>query len=459
MKIKTKAQFAEEVRAEHFAAATSTPDGELKEWSLRIYNELKAADNALISARTKAQELDTIRKDARTAHRRAVTPETTSAWRTSVVEAEAANVEARTARDHRNYLGALSELLATLLRERRNLTAGAANQTESGAEGTRNSNPLLIATNENAPGSSSEATATAAAAATAGAMREDCPFCNHSYTVRDGTLPQLDAEGNRLQLRKCMCREMAPPCKNCPTCKLNATLMKADVEEQLRMCREELHCEICACECPGAGKWIQGDEDSRARFRDRTARRHAELSALLQGSWDDNGGAGGGGAGTATATVVGPSMLRRLPADIKDQIIAARAAESLFSALDSTAVEGGTGGGFGGGSTFGGGATTSAHGGGAGCGRMCCGEAITTVKRRRLDNAAKEAPVPPATGDAAADPRAADGGGGTSYHEGCGDHCDHDHEHHHHHDTHHVHRCAHPHDECTSDCCSAISTA
>ena len=35
---------------------------------------------------------------------------------------------------------------------------------------------------------------------------EACPFCAHTYTVRDGLSSKLDAEGNRLHLRRCQCR-------------------------------------------------------------------------------------------------------------------------------------------------------------------------------------------------------------------------------------------------------------
>ena len=463
---KTQEQVAEEVSAEHRETATATSDAELKEWSFRTYNDLQAANNAMWTSRAKAKELHAVREETRLAHRINTTPETTTAWRKAVLEADAATNAARSARDHRNYLSALSDLLSSHLRERRIGVVDKNNVSES----VHNFKAGCVETTTAAPPSAS---ADAPAAATA--IIEGCPFCNHCYTVRDGTIPQLDADGNRQQLRKCMCREMAPPCKNCPLCKQNAALMTADGDEQLRMCREELHCEICACECPGVGKWIQGDENSRERFRDRTARRHAELSALLQGSWDDTtagGGGGGSGAGTETA---GPSMLRRLPADIKNQIIAARAAESLFTALDSAAGgEGGTGG-----ARSSGAATTSAHGGTA-CGRMCCGEAITTVKRRQIETSTvntedhgrprrrtrfaqrntvekKEVPksLPTVENNNTA---AADGAEGHHHNEGCGDHCNH-HEHHEYHHHNHVHRCEHPHDECDSDCCSAISNA
>lgn len=488
MEIKTKAQYAEQVRAEHLSKALCAPDTKLKEWSLRVYSQFRAADNAWLAARTTAQELDRVRQDARSVHRRRVTPENTAAWRASVTAVEEANNVAREVRGQRNYLSALSELLATLLRERR--TAAGNTEADNPSEDATNSDPLPINNDTAAPGTSTATGATTSEAVTAAAppaARESCPFCSHTYTVRDGTLPQFDAEGNRLQLRKCMCRELAPPCKNCPICKVNPKIMKAKGDAQSRLCREEFKCSICACECPGAGKWVQGDEDSRARFRERTARRHAELSALLQGSWDDNTLGVGAAAAAATATTTalnGPTVtMRRLPQDIKDQIIAARAAESLFSALDSTAAVDGGSGGAGGlfGGSLSGAATTSAHNTGGCCGRMCCGEAITTVKRRKLENnpsteygrgrgrrnatSTRDSLELPALIAPAAAPSHQGANAGSPHHnEGCGDHCEHE-EHHHHHSEHdhdeshhhHVHRCNHPHDECTSGCCSAVS--
>ena len=485
---KTKAQIAKEVKDEHLEVAKSTPDDELKDWSVRVYGDLKAADQSLFQVRNRASELDSARKDARTAHRRSVNPETTAAWRASVTAAEAAQTELRVARDLRNRLQALSELLSNLLRQRRTTTDDDTNDNGK-RPGTRTPSPL-----------------------------DNCPFCEHRYTVRDGTLPQTDAEGNRLQLRKCQCREMAPPCKNCPTCKADSTVMGAEGEEQLRICQQDLRCEICACECPGAGKWIEGDEDSRVRFKERTAKRHAELSAILNTSW--SGGDGNKASGGSTGLHEPPSLsLRRLPADIKNQLEAAAAAESLkFSAFDVGAPSAS-------------GATSLA------CGRMCCGEILATVKRRRLENSTSPAAAggsAGAGGSAVADaPGSTRIKGGVSgqrhelhFSEGCGDHhCninhseDHNHhshrhhighdkeeemelglqreieegsggqklgrdssdasapqeakhaEHAHHHDKHHhccddshheslhhhIHRCQHPHDECTSDCCSAIS--
>lgn len=46
-----------------------------------------------------------------------------------------------------------------------------------------------------------------------GAPPEECPFCGHLYTVRDGLSSRLDAAGNRLHLRRCQCRKKTPPCK------------------------------------------------------------------------------------------------------------------------------------------------------------------------------------------------------------------------------------------------------
>ena len=455
---KTKAEIAEEVRNEYLTTATVTSDEELKEWNRVVYADLKAAENAMFAARSKAQNLETIRKDARSAHRHSLnTANTAAAWRTSVAAAEAAREDLRQVRDTRNRLQALSELLSQQLQQRKAITVVEQEEEETAAAEENH---------KKKPPPKSRAI-------------EACPFCEHTYTVRDGKLLGTDAQGNRLQLRKCQCREMAPPCRNCPTCKANATVMGAQGQEQLRLCREELRCEICSCECPGAGKWVESDEDSRLRYRERAKKRYAELSALLQRNWSGGGGGGGdlagpsgsltggNGGGGGSSTGVLASALRRLPADIKDQLEAAAAAESLqFSFAFEKSV------GCGGGAPSASAATQSL---GVCGGRTCCGETLATVKRRRLDNNNSASNV-----DAEVD-------------EECtADNCDnqsHHHHHHHHHrhehrkqqqqqpeqleqeedeeeqqhhsddddDHHHHHRCEHPHDECTSDCCSVAS--
>lgn len=43
--------------------------------------------------------------------------------------------------------------------------------------------------------------------------RERCPYCRHSYTVRDGLSAKLGPDGQRLHQRKCQCRSKTPPCR------------------------------------------------------------------------------------------------------------------------------------------------------------------------------------------------------------------------------------------------------
>jgi hypothetical protein len=58
-----------------------------------------------------------------------------------------------------------------------------------------------------------QVSAAALCATSAGAKRkrrnaptEACPYCHHTYTVRDGLSSKLDGEGNRMHLRRCQCR-------------------------------------------------------------------------------------------------------------------------------------------------------------------------------------------------------------------------------------------------------------
>ncbi|DBA97682.1 TPA: hypothetical protein ACH3X3_012574 [Trebouxia sp. C0006] len=198
------------------------------------------------------------------------------------------------------------------------------------------------------------------------APEETCPYCNHIYTVRDGLSTKTDLEGNRLHLRKCQCREKTPPCRNCPMCKENSDIMALnDPNLQFQLCQVRFKCDICACReekaarkahkvciwcataghigkdcpnekiaemalpCPGAGKWVEGDGESRASYAQRTQARHGQLNAM---GWFGNIG---------IASPAGPSdlhsnpdamlnndsgakrkyrELKRLPADIRAQV-------------------------------------------------------------------------------------------------------------------------------------------
>ncbi|KAK9793445.1 hypothetical protein WJX73_005580 [Symbiochloris irregularis] len=117
--------------------------------------------------------------------------------------------------------------------------------------------------------------------------QEACPFCEHTYTVRDGLSTKMGADGNRLHLRKCQCRKKTPPCKNCPSCRDNPELMSlSDPLVQQQYCESHIKCAICACNCPGSGKWVEGDVHSRQYYWGRTNRRMDSLARL---GWHMNG--------------------------------------------------------------------------------------------------------------------------------------------------------------------------
>lgn len=110
---------------------------------------------------------------------------------------------------------------------------------------------------------------------------ESCPFCLHTYTVRDGLSNRRDpVSGARMHLRKCQCRTKTPPCRNCPRCKLDVKIMELPSAEAQRAACLASGCEICACQCPASGKWIEGDAASRAKFVDRARWRCRELGAI-----------------------------------------------------------------------------------------------------------------------------------------------------------------------------------
>lgn len=156
------------------------------------------------------------------------------------------------------------------------------------------------------------------------APEETCPYCHHIYTVRDGLSTKVDIDGNRLHLRKCQCREKTPPCRNCPVCKDNSDIMALnDPNLQFQLCQVRFKCDICACRCPGAGKWVEGDTDSRASYAQRTQARHGQLNAM---GWF---GSIGTASPTAAQDMHNPEdagakrkyrELKRLPADIRAQV-------------------------------------------------------------------------------------------------------------------------------------------
>lgn len=295
--MQTKAQIEAEVRAEYEEQAHKASDEELQAWSHRIAGETQLAAQRRASAKAEYQKLTAARNTSRAEHRRFGTKETSMAWRAAVASADEGQHLQRIEHESYLYSQALASLLAHLLRQRRLTEVGGPNS---------------------APETS--------------APPELCPYCQHSYTVRDGAAPDLDADGNSRRYRRCQCRVMTPPCRNCPKCKGDDTLMAADMDQRTDLCRNTLQCEICACECPGVGKWVEGDEASRANFQERTAKRHSELSNLLKVSWSE---AGESTEWTDTchrgaSASSGVQGMSRLPVDIRNQLDAIAAAETLL---------------------------------------------------------------------------------------------------------------------------------
>jgi len=443
---KTIREIADEVRAEHLAAAAETPDNELLNWSNKVFEDMKETDKAAEAARAHFRLLDAARNQARAAFRRSPTPVTSTAWRESITASEEAKISYQNFRETLNRHRALSALLSSLIQRRRQTGGGAATQ-----------GPIDIDTLSNEkPPSSQEQNATSTTV-------ESCPFCEHTYTVRDGRAPQTDAHGNRLQLRKCQCRERGV-CKNCPICKTSPDIMVITTDTaggQMQMCRDILECEICSCECPGAGKWVEADVESRLKYRERAVKRHRMLSTLLQASWSGGGpGGGSGGAlypnaqcasqpsssdcdeGTSVTMLQGQTrprhrdahidlprrgrcvkktnvvalqselVVKRLPADIRDQIEAVSAAHGLLGGTVPVQSSGMM-------TTMGGraertgiiGLTAEEEDAGGG----------NRSGKRRRGNTCQPLPLPAHPSDQDV----------------------------------HIHRCTHPHEECTSDCCSA----
>ena len=113
-------------------------------------------------------------------------------------------------------------------------------------------------------------------------------------------------------------------------CKNNENLMSADADKQLEICRKREACDICSCECPGGGKWVEGDEQSRMRFREKARDRYEKLTGVLKTSWD---GKHGDVDENNTAGISLKELPKRLPADIQNQIAAVTAAHSLLGNL------------------------------------------------------------------------------------------------------------------------------
>jgi len=292
--MKTKQAFAEEAKAKYLTKVRGTATNLVVQWSKETHDILRSLEQEVEDLKDAVKKAEVARSKARVAYRKDSNVETHSQWHESVAMLKSRQAELQNKRIEKKESHSLSELLAKELKRRR--------------DAHRSPNGLTMAEQE-----SSKQKKRKVSKETKGDTfkAELCPFCFHGYTVRDGTYLKLDAMGEPMQLWKCQCREMAPPCRNCPKCKDNPEIMALDVDDQLSICREKEACEICSCECPGGGKWIQGDEKSREKYRKKAIERHKKLSGIFN-SIEDGG-------------VVDRDMPKRLPADLKDQLEAAHA--------------------------------------------------------------------------------------------------------------------------------------
>lgn len=332
--MKTKKEIAQETQDKHWETIQGTDDASLANWSNDTYEKLIHADAALETLRLLSKRLEVERSETRVAHRRQSNNETLTAWHEAVAKSNACQEELKLKRIERNGIQALSELLATEVRTRRErATRHPSSQTEETPieaeginvvggkrRGVKIHSDLTLSKEKTKRLKSEQWEPEGDEAKLLDQEDERCPFCSHVYTVRDGVHSRLNAMGEPMQLRKCQCREMAPPCRNCPKCKGNPDLMAVDADEQLAICREKEACEICSCECPGGGKWIEGDELSREKYRKKATERYKKLTGILQASW--------GGKNQHIEVEMDKNEVReipkRLPADIRNQIDAAR---------------------------------------------------------------------------------------------------------------------------------------
>lgn len=282
--MKTKQEFGEEARKKYWAKVQGTATNALVDWSTATHEKLIVLEREVKNLKDTVKKAEVARSAARIAYRKDFdNAETLGQWHESVATLKAGQGRLHEKRIEKNETLALSELLTKELKGRRD------NQVPLTAE-----EQSLLGRKKRRRKSGVKMDST---------VVETCPFCSHEYTVRDGIYPKLDAMGRPLQLWKCQCREMAPPCRNCPKCKENPEIMALSADEQLPLCREKEACEICLCECPGGGKWIQGDEASREKYWKKAVERHETFSGCIKASSD--------GA---------HQLPKRLPADLKNQI-------------------------------------------------------------------------------------------------------------------------------------------
>ncbi|KAK9858818.1 hypothetical protein WJX84_002816 [Apatococcus fuscideae] len=318
-----RAIIIREVEAAMAGQLENYGDEGLKQWHAHLQNQLSEASHAHHQAKDWLKQVDTTRALARDEYRLTQVADKQKAWKGNVAKLKDAQDNVKTTKENYYRAAAAVEAVTRELKRR-----------TSGGEQIRPKQPT------DKPTAKRKRTI---------APEEPCPYCGHAYTVRDGLSSKTDTTGDRLHLRKCQCREKTPPCRNCPKCKGNEDIMSHnDPTLQYQLCQLRFKCEICSCRCPGAGKWVEHDSESRQAYAARTGQRHGQLSAL---GWhgtvgmtlpalSSNGNSGSGGSGGAdvggflgggsgggapsSAGKRGKSgrreHLKRLPADIRAQV-------------------------------------------------------------------------------------------------------------------------------------------
>ncbi|KAL3151010.1 hypothetical protein ABBQ38_012881 [Trebouxia sp. C0009 RCD-2024] len=295
-----------EVENSSAAQYAAMPQEELHQWHANLQQSLSESSDAHHKAKDYLKQVDAARALARDAYRAdQASIEKQKSWKSRVGELKEAQDNLRTTKEAFYRAAAAVEVVTRELKMRtNNITAPRPTDSGMGVRGAKRKRTQ--------------------------APEETCPYCTHVYTVRDGLSNKPDMEGNRLHLRKCQCREKTPPCRNCPLCKENSDIMALnDPNLQFQLCQVRFKCEICACRCPGAGKWVESDQDSRASYAQRTQARHGQLNAM---GWFGNVGiatpsnpADMQPGGDPLVTSEGSAKrkfreLKRLPADIRAQV-------------------------------------------------------------------------------------------------------------------------------------------
>lgn len=286
------------------ALAEYTDEG-LHQWLAQLQSDFYTASDAHHKAKDNLKQVDAERALARDAFRADQgCSDKHRTWKTKVSQLKESQEALRTAKEVYYRAQAAVEALTREIKRRTKREAP-----RSGDDAPRTSNAKRRKSN---------------------APDESCPYCTHTYTVRDGLSTKTDEFGNRLHMRKCQCREKTPPCRNCPKCKDNKEIMAlADIHMQFQMCQLRFKCEICGCRCPGAGKWVETDEASRKSYAERTHQRYEELTkmgwAIMQTTnlmqvEKKTKSPVGSQVKTSLPELSKNKVLRRLPADIRAQM-------------------------------------------------------------------------------------------------------------------------------------------